>query len=102
MKVEIGILQDGDEVLGMWENRILVKHKSGEAEFFVIEVDENGMPRLSSHSWLITYGNREIKITDERKSEHKEVSQKKPTATAAKGNGSNHNSTTSDVTVITF
>jgi hypothetical protein len=104
MKIEIGILKEGDEILGMWENRILIKHKNGESEFFIIEVDENGMPRINNDTWLITYGDREIKLTDLREKNEKKASknridkeQKKMPKTKQSENNSSDG-----VTIITF
>lgn len=62
-EVEIKILQDGDEIIGLWENRILIKHKDGSAEFFIIQIDANGYPRLDNKTWKITKGEGEVHIT---------------------------------------
>lgn len=104
MKIEIGILQEGDEILGMWENRILVKHKNGEAEFFIIEIDDNGMPRINNDMWLITYGDREIKVTDLKNKSKRKTGKKKPSEESKalpEGKQANEDSD-NGVTVITF
>ena len=62
VEVEIKILKEGDEIIGLWENRILVRHKDGNAEFFILSIDENGYPRLSNKTWKITKGDGEIHI----------------------------------------
>jgi hypothetical protein len=66
VEVEIKILQDGDEIVGLWENRVLVKHKDGTAEFFILELDNNGYPRLSNKTWKITKGEGEVHITKKK------------------------------------
>jgi len=60
--VDIKILREGDEIVGIWENRILIKHEDGSAEFFIIHIDENGCPRLDNKTWKITKGDGEIHI----------------------------------------
>lgn len=62
IEVEIKILKKGDKILGLWENRLLVQHKDGSAEFFLLEIDENGLPRVKNQSWKITEGHGEIHI----------------------------------------
>lgn len=63
VEVEIKILKEGDEIVGLWENRILIRHKDGSAEFFILEIDSNGYPRLNNKTWKITKGDGEIHIT---------------------------------------
>lgn len=62
VEVEIKILKEGDEIIGIWENRVLIKHKDGSAEFFILEIDSNGYPRLNNKTWKITKGNGEVHI----------------------------------------
>jgi len=69
VEVEIKILKDGDEIIGLWENRVLVKHKDGSAEFFILDIDSNGYPRLNNKTWKITKGDGEIHITQKETEE---------------------------------
>jgi len=62
IEVEIKILKKGDKVIGLWENRLLIQHKDGSAEFFLLEIDENGFPRINDQTWKITEGHGEIHI----------------------------------------
>lgn len=59
-QIKIGILKKGDTVLNVWENHVAVQKKSGEVEVFVIEFDENGLPRVAPKTFLITYGKGSI------------------------------------------
>ncbi|EGR0637455.1 hypothetical protein E5T98_21565 [Vibrio vulnificus] len=69
VEVEIKILKDGDDIVGLWDNRVLVKHADGSAEFFILEIDDRGYPRLNNKTWKITKGEGEVHITkDESKS----------------------------------
>lgn len=67
MNVEIRILKEGDTVAGIWENRLLVRHADGTAEFFILEIDEHGLPRIGNTTRLITQGDREIYVSNEQK-----------------------------------
>lgn len=60
MRIEFEILKNGDTVLNVWENHIAVKKKSGEVEIFQFYVDEEGLPRLSENTILVTHGNGSI------------------------------------------
>ncbi|MEH6372346.1 hypothetical protein [Pectobacterium carotovorum] len=71
LDVEIKILKDGDEIIGLWDNRILVKHKDGSAEFFILEIDSDGYPRLNNKTWKITKGDGEIHVTKKETEERK-------------------------------
>lgn len=71
VEVEIKILKEGDEIIGLWENRILVRHKDGSAEFFILDIDENGYPRLSNKTWKISKGDGEIHISKKAEKEKK-------------------------------
>ncbi|MDR3114260.1 MAG: hypothetical protein LBU25_01935 [Treponema sp.] len=53
MKIEI--LDDGDEVIGFSDNKVAIKKKSGELEIFIIEKDNNNIPRINPESLLITF-----------------------------------------------
>ncbi|MED5524640.1 MAG: hypothetical protein VX447_07810 [Pseudomonadota bacterium] len=59
MKVEL--LEKGDEVIGFSNDMLAVKKASGEVEIFKIDIDNDGLPRLSDKSMLITYGNKKSK-----------------------------------------
>ncbi|BCL61597.1 hypothetical protein DGMP_22900 [Desulfomarina profundi] len=78
VEVEIKILKDGDEIVGLWENRILVKHKDGCAEFFILEIDNNGHPRLNNKTWKVTKGDGEIHITKKEQSGKNQIKSGKP------------------------
>lgn len=60
MRIKFEILKNGDTVLNVWENHIAVKKKSGEVEIFQFYVDEEGLPRLSENTILVTHGNGSI------------------------------------------
>lgn len=77
-EVEIKILKDGDEIVGLWENRILIKHKDGSAEFFIIQIDENGYPRIDNQTWKITKGDGEVHLTKKpsKRKKNKEIQSK--------------------------
>ena len=60
MQIKFEILKNGDTVLNVWENHIAVKKKSGEVEIFQFYVDEEGLPRLSENTILVTQGNGSI------------------------------------------
>lgn len=55
MKVKIEILEQGDEALGFYENKIIIKKKTGELEIFTLAYDENHVPRIEDRSVLITF-----------------------------------------------
>ena len=60
MQIKFEILKKGETVLNVWENHIAVQKKSGEVEIYQFYLDEDGMPRLSENTILITYGNGSI------------------------------------------
>ena len=60
MQIKFEILKKGETVLNGWENHIAVKKKSGEVEIFQFYVDEEGLPRLSENTILVTQGNGSI------------------------------------------
>ena len=60
MQIKFEILKKGDTVLNVWDNHIAVKKKSGEVEIFQFYVDEEGLPRLSENTILVTQGNGSI------------------------------------------
>ena len=60
MQVRIEILKEGDSVFGVWDSHVAVKKASGEIEIFQYGIDEEGLPRLSSNTILITHGEGSI------------------------------------------
>lgn len=60
MQIKFEILKKGDTVLNVWENHIAVKKKSGEVEIFKFFLDEEGLPRLSDNTILVTKGNGSV------------------------------------------
>lgn len=60
MQIKFEILKKGDTVLNVWENHVAVKKKSGEVEIFRLYIDEDGLPRLSENTVLITQGNGSV------------------------------------------
>lgn len=64
MQVKIEILKKGDSVLNVWDNNIAVQKKNGDVEIFHYSLDENGLPRLSGNTLLITQGDGVIRTHD--------------------------------------
>ena len=62
MQIKFEIFKKGDTVLNVWENHIAVKKKSDEVEIFQFYVDEEGLPRLSENTILVTQGNGSISV----------------------------------------
>ena len=60
MQIKFEILKKGETVLNVWENHIAVQKKSGEVEIYQFYRDEDGLPRLSENTILITHGNGSI------------------------------------------
>ena len=60
MQIKFEILKKGETVLNVWENHIAVKKKSGEVEIFQFFLDEEGLPRLSDNTILVTKGNGSV------------------------------------------
>lgn len=60
MRIKFEILKKGDTVLNVWENHIAVKKKSGEVEIFQFFLDDEGLPRLSDNTILVTQGNGSV------------------------------------------
>lgn len=60
MRIKFEILKKGDTVLNVWENHIAVKKKSGEVEIFQFFLDDEGLPRLSENTILVTQGNGSV------------------------------------------
>ncbi|MFV3406787.1 hypothetical protein ACNFIC_22990 [Pseudomonas sp. NY15463] len=78
VEVEIKILKDGDEIIGLWENRVLIKHSDGSAEFFILEIDDDGYPRLNNKTWKITKGDGEIHIAPKKAPNERSSKKKLP------------------------
>ena len=60
IQIKFEILKKGETVLNVWENHIAVQKKSGEVEIYQFYLDEDGLPRLSENTILITHGNGSI------------------------------------------
>lgn len=60
MQVRIEILKEGDSVFAVWESHVAVKKATGEVEIFQYGLDEEGLPRLSAGTVLITHGEGSI------------------------------------------
>ena len=56
MQIRFEILKKGDAVLNVWDNNIAIKKANGEVEILHYDLDEDGMPRISNRSMLITQG----------------------------------------------
>lgn len=65
MQIKFEILKEGDMVLNVWENHIAVKKESGEVEIYPFYLDEDGFPRLSEHTILVTKGEGSVSVTGE-------------------------------------
>ena len=65
--IKLEILDKEDNVIGFSDNKLAVKKKNGEVEIFILEIDENNLPRINPESLLITF----------RKSKGKSISIKK-------------------------
>lgn len=67
MKVKLEVLKPGDTVLSVWDSHVAVRKPSGEVEIFQYYLDENNLPRLSTGTVFITFGNGCISAkTDEQ------------------------------------
>lgn len=60
MQIRFEILKKGDTVLNIWENHVAVQKKTGEVEIYQFYLDEEGLPRLSENTILVTHGNGSI------------------------------------------
>lgn len=63
MLIKFEILKKGDTVLNVWENHIAVKKKSGEVEIYQFYLDEQGLPRLTDNTILVTQGKGSVTVT---------------------------------------
>lgn len=62
MQIRFEILKKGDAVLNVWDNNIAIKKANGEVEILHYDLDEDGMPRISNRSMLITQGKGIIRV----------------------------------------
>jgi hypothetical protein len=53
--IKLEILGKEDIVIGFSDNKLAVRKKNGEVEIFIIEMDENNLPRVNPESLLITF-----------------------------------------------
>ena len=65
MQIKIELLKKGDSVLNVWDNNIAIKRKNEDVEIFHYELGEDGLPRLSNNSILITKGEGIVKAKSE-------------------------------------
>lgn len=65
MQIKFELLKNGDTVLNTWENHIAIRRKSGDVEIFQYYLDENGLPRISANTVLITKGNGAVSSVSE-------------------------------------
>ena len=65
MQIKFEILKEGDTVLNVWENRIAVKKENGDVEIYSFYLDEEGFPRLSEHTILVTHGDGSVSVKGE-------------------------------------
>ena len=65
MQIRFEILKEGDTVLNVWEDHIAVKKESGDVEIFQFFLDDEGLPRLSEDTVLITEGDGSISARSE-------------------------------------
>ena len=56
MQVRLEVLKKDDSVLNVWDNKIAIKIKNGDVEILVYELNDDGLPKLSNNSILITRG----------------------------------------------
>lgn len=56
MQVRFEVLKKGDAVLNVWDNNIAIKRKNGDVEILHYDLGEDGFPRISNNSILITQG----------------------------------------------
>ncbi|MDY6324477.1 MAG: hypothetical protein SPL99_05375 [Catonella sp.] len=65
MQIKIELLKKGDSVLNVWDNNIAIKRKNEDVEIFHYELGDDGLPRLSNNSILITKGEGVVKAKSE-------------------------------------
>lgn len=62
MQCKFELLKKGDSVLNVWESNIAIQRKNGDVEVFRYCIDENGLPRLSENTMLITQGRGSVTV----------------------------------------
>jgi hypothetical protein len=72
-KMEIEILDNGDEVIGFSDNKLAIKKKNGEVEIFIIEIDNN-IPRINPESLLINFKTGKTKRIVQKKGKSEIIS----------------------------
>lgn len=65
MQVRFEILKKGDTVLNVWDNNIAIKRKNGDVEIVHYDLGEDGLPRISNNSILITQGDGIVRAKSE-------------------------------------
>lgn len=63
MIYNIKVLEDGDKVLNVWDDKIAVLRINGEVDIYGLVFEEGCLPRLSEDIWRIGYGNKTIDIS---------------------------------------
>ena len=56
MQVRFEVLKKDDTVLNVWDNKIAIKRKNGDVEILMYDLNDDGLPRISNNSILITRG----------------------------------------------
>ncbi len=59
MQIKLGILDDGDEIYDVMDNRIVIKRKNRSIEILDFIYDEEGMPRIQPASIIILFKSAE-------------------------------------------
>ena len=67
MQLKFELLNKGDSVVNVWDNKIAIKRKNGDVEIFSFDYDEVNLPRLSKQTILITYGTGAISVKSDDK-----------------------------------
>ena len=65
MQVRFELLKKDDTVLNVWDNKIAIKRKNGDVEILSYELGEDGLPRISNNSILITKGDGVVRAKSE-------------------------------------
>lgn len=66
MQVKLGVLDDGDDILDIWDTRFVVKRKNNKIEVLEYYFDEEGAPRIKAISIVLC--NKMDKETENLKS----------------------------------
>lgn len=70
MRVNLEILKPGDAVLNVWDSSVAVRKPSGEVEIFQYYLDNNGLPRLATVTFFITFGNGSVSAKSDEHDEN--------------------------------